>query len=136
MAGNLVRSAEDRARSAKLAELREAEVLDWSRARWAELGFKVLGVFRAARRPRLTVQRHRPPEDLEAKLLAGGRLQPLPKEPAALPKGLAVAIVDHLLDATGSRSISSPRDRLSPRLPCRTRYRGVSASDTPARGPR
>lgn len=37
--------------------------------------------------------------DLEAKLLAGGHLLPLPKEPAALANVLEVAVVDHLLDA-------------------------------------
>lgn len=77
----------------------EAEVLDWLRARCAEFEFDVAGVFR----------RHgdhdwpfdaADPEDLEAKLLAGGHLLPLPKEPAALANILEVAIVDHLLDAT------------------------------------
>jgi hypothetical protein len=76
----------------------EAEVLDWLRARCGEFTFDVAGVFR----------RHgdhgwpfgaTDPDDLEAKLLAGGHLLPLPKEPAALANILEVAIVDHLLDA-------------------------------------
>jgi len=76
----------------------EADVLDWLRDRCAEFEFDVAGVFK----------RHGDhdwpfdaagPEDLEAKLLAGGHLLPLPKEPAALANILEVAIVDHLLDA-------------------------------------
>lgn len=72
-------------------------MLDWLRARWAEFEFDVEGVFR----------RHgdhdwpfdaTDPEDLEAKLLAGGHLL-LPKNPAALANILEVAIVDHLLVA-------------------------------------
>ncbi len=72
-------------------------MLDWLRARCAEFKFDVAGVFR----------RHgdhdwpfgaADSEDLEAKLLAGGHLLPLPKEPAALANILEVAIVDHLLD--------------------------------------
>jgi hypothetical protein len=76
----------------------EADVLDWLRVRCAEFDFDVAGVFR----------RHGDhdwpfdttgPEDLESKLLAGGHLLPLPKEPAALANILEVAIVDHLLDS-------------------------------------
>jgi hypothetical protein len=76
----------------------EDDVLAWTRNRCAEFEFDAAGVFR----------RHgdhewpfgaTDPEDLEAKLLAGGHLLPLPKEPAALANVLEVAIVDHLLDA-------------------------------------
>jgi hypothetical protein len=79
----------------------EADVLDWLRDRCSEFEFDVAGVFK----------RHGDhdwpfdavgPEDLEAKLLAGGHLLPLPKEPAALANILEVAIVDHLLDAVAN----------------------------------
>lgn len=75
----------------------EAEVLEWLRARCAEFEFDVAGVYR----------RHGDHTwpfdaidavDLEAKLLAGGHLLPLPREPAALANILEVAIADHLLD--------------------------------------
>jgi hypothetical protein len=79
----------------------EVEVLEWVRGRCADFELDVAGVYR----------RHGdhawPFEatdafDLEAKLLAGGHLLPLPKEPAALANILEVAIVDHLMDSAGA----------------------------------
>jgi hypothetical protein len=76
----------------------EREVLHWVRERCAGFEFDVAGVFRrhGDHAWPFTVS---DPEDLEAKLLDGGHLLPLPREPAALANILEVAIVDHLLDA-------------------------------------
>lgn len=88
-------------RATKLREavvVPEAEVLEWVRARCVEFEFDAAGVFRRHGDHDWPIDAS-DPEDLEAKLLAGGHLLPLPKEPAALANVIEVAIVDHLLDA-------------------------------------
>jgi len=76
----------------------EADVIEWLRARCQEFEFDVSGVFRR-RGDHAWPFGAIDPLDLEAKLLAGGHLLPLPREPAALANVLEVAIVDHLLAA-------------------------------------
>lgn len=76
----------------------EADVIDWLRARCEEFELDVSGVFRR-RGDHAWPFGAIDPLDLEAKLLAGGHLLPLPREPAALANVLEVAIVDHLLAA-------------------------------------
>ena len=89
-----VRAAEE---SGCEAGIVEEVALAWVREQCASFVFDVSAVF----------QRHgdhawpftaNDEQDLEAKLLAGGHLLPLPKEPAALANILEVAIVDHLID--------------------------------------
>jgi hypothetical protein len=76
----------------------EADVIEWLRTRCQEFEFDVSGVFRR-RGDHAWPFGAIDPVDLEAKLLAGGHLLPLPREPAALANVLEVAIVDHLLAA-------------------------------------
>ncbi len=76
-------------------------MIEWVRARCAEFDFDVAGVFRRHGDHEWPFDAS-DPEDLEAKLLVGGHLLPLPKEPAALANILEVAIVDHLLDAVAA----------------------------------
>ncbi len=76
-------------------------MIEWVRARCAEFDFDVAGVFRRHGDHEWPFDAS-DPEDLEAKLLIGGHLLPLPKEPAALANILEVAIVDHLLEAVAN----------------------------------
>jgi hypothetical protein len=87
----------------------EEEVLGWVRARCAEFVFDVGGVFRRQGEHEWPLEAV-DPDDLVTKLVAGGHLLPLPKEPAALANILEVAIVDHLLDAAaGDPQITTVR---------------------------
>ena len=73
------------------------EVEQWLREQCAEYGWGLGGVFRSLGDhawPLVATG----PEDLEAQLLAGGHILPLPKEPAALANVLEVGIVSFLID--------------------------------------
>lgn len=70
---------------------------DWLRSQLTEFEFGAAGVYRPAGDhawPFIAAG----PEELTAKLDAGGHLLPLPREPAALANVIEVAIVDFLLD--------------------------------------
>jgi hypothetical protein len=73
------------------------DIEGWLRQNCAEYQFDIRGVFRGSS-PRSSWPLHAgSPELLEAALVAGGHLLPLPKEPAALANILEVSIVDFLL---------------------------------------
>ena len=78
-------------------------VEQWLREQCAEYGWGLGGVFRS-RGDHAWPLVATGPEDLEAQLLAGGHILPLPKEPAALANVLEVGIVSFLIDRAADLS--------------------------------
>jgi hypothetical protein len=78
-------------------------VEEWLREQCAEYGWGLGGVFRS-RGDHAWPLVATGPEDLEAQLLAGGHILPLPKEPAALANVLEVGIVSFLIDRAADLS--------------------------------
>ena len=83
-----------------LARVPEGEVIDWVRSACVTFEFDVAGVFRRKGDHAWPLSAA-DPIDLETKLLDGGHLLPLPKEPASLANVLEVAIVDHMSETAG-----------------------------------
>jgi hypothetical protein len=74
------------------------DLLTWLREQCAEYDFDVRGVFRRASPYSTWPLSAADPNELEERLISGGHLLPLPKEPAALANVLEVSIVNFILD--------------------------------------
>jgi hypothetical protein len=74
------------------------DLLEWLRAQGKTYDFNVAGVLRREGRSSAWPLIAANPDELEARLAAGGHLLPLPKEPAALANVVEVDIVDFLLE--------------------------------------
>jgi hypothetical protein len=77
----------------------DARLLDWLRKHVRSYELDLVAVFRKQGTSPTWPLRADDPDDLEAKLEAGGHFVALPKEPAALANILEVSLVDFLLDA-------------------------------------
>jgi hypothetical protein len=79
------------------------KVLTWLRNQLSSYELDLVAVYRKHGASQAWPLRANDPDDLEAKLTAGGHFIALPKEPAALANILEVSLVDFLLDAVGQR---------------------------------
>jgi hypothetical protein len=78
-------------------------VLNWLRKELGSYELDLVAVFRKHGTAQTWPLRAKDPDDLEAKLAAGGHFVALPKEPAALANILEVSLVDFLLEAVAKR---------------------------------
>jgi hypothetical protein len=74
------------------------DLLTWLREQCSDYRFEVAGVFRRISNMSWWPLEAASPEELEERLIQGGHLLPLPKEPAALANVLEVSIVDFVAD--------------------------------------
>ncbi len=81
------------------------QLLEWLRDELNGFAFDVVATYRRSgdEGPTWPLTAH-DADDLETQLVDRGHLLPRPKEPAALAHVLEVAIVDHLVEVTGSLS--------------------------------
>jgi hypothetical protein len=78
-------------------------VLSWLRKELGSYELDLVAVFRKHGTAQTWPLRAKDPDDLEAKLAAGGHFVALPKEPAALANILEVSLVDFLLEVVAKR---------------------------------